>query len=302
LRLRRDAGVFVNGSKYKLLNSVNLPVYDEAEKKYLIVGPGESQNFIMEFEKFPLQDGFDLLENDKKSDDSCVNFYGIHVEKIDTTAIINTDRFLNAYPTTTYGTYSEGGKGYPYYLRDGIFIGVNADNRDDGKLFGPGDLMFNVEIINDSDHGVMIDMNNIWITGHKKKKDGSVDEFAIPKYSPESYEQFLASQDYEAAKRATSGNLDRAGYLLRRESYNSNNSEWGKLGFSILSSMTEQMISNNVNEYLKNHPKERLSAMKTTSLKSGKSINGFVACSKKKADYYVIHVKFDDYEFTFSFN
>jgi len=299
--ISRETGVYVDGMKYKLRHSVNLPVYDEAEAVYLRLLAGEKANVIMEFERFPVNDGFDIIENDAKHNESMFNLYGIHSERIDTSSILNTGRFLETYPIVTKGSYKQNGKGYPYYLRNGIYICVDADNRDDGKIFGPGDLMFNVEIINDSDHGILVDMDNVWVTAYKTKKDGTEQEFVIPKYSPESYDQFLSSQDYEEAKRATSSNLDRANYLLKRESNNSDSSEWGKLGYSILSSMTAQMIENNVHEYLEAHPKTRPTSLKSNSIKSGESINGYVACSKKKADYYVLHVKFDDYEFTFSF-
>lgn len=258
-------------------------------------------NFVLIFEEFPVKDGFDFVENEK--DTTAWNMYGIHVEKIQPSEAIKTARFLDACPVVTQGVFSEGGSYHKYYIRDKISIDCRATTRDGADLFSCDDIMFTLNIINESDHGILFDFSDkVWITGTKKKSNGTVQTKDLTKYTPESYDQYLSYEDYQEAKYATSSGLAFLDNKLKSESYKYDNSDWSKAGFKMLSSLTEQVMDNNIQSYLKNHPKNRPSALKTQSIKSGESYYGYVAGKTKNMDTITLHVKMDDYVFEFVWN
>lgn len=299
--LNRKTCVYANDEKYKLVSSVNLPIMDEADSQWVRLDePGQQVNFVMIFEEFPAKDGFDLVENEK--DKNGWNMYGIHVEEIQPSEVIKTSRFLDAYTVVTQGAFAEGGSNHRYYIRDKVSIDCRATTRD-GELFACDDILFTLNIINESDHGIRFDFSDkVWITGTKKKANGTVETKNLTKYSPDSYEQYLRDEDYQEAKYATSGGLAFLDSKLKSESYRYGSSDWEKVGFKMLSSLTEQVMDNNIQSYLNNHPKDRPSALKTQSIKPGESYYGYVAGKTKNMDTVTLHVQMDDYVFEFSWD
>lgn len=296
--LNRKTHIYVDDEEYRLINSVNLPIKDEADTKWVRLDePGDQVNFVMVFEKFPIQDGFDLVENEKDKDSW--NIYGIHLEEIQPSEVIKTKRFMDAHTVVTQGSFAESGSNHQYYIRDKVSIDCRAITRS-GDLFCCDDIMFMLNIINESDHGIRFDFtDNVWITGEKKKANGTTETRTLVKYTPESYEQHLLQEDYQEAKYATSDGLVYLDNKLKSESYKYKSSDWEKVGWKMLSSLTEQVIDNNIREYLKNHPRQHPVALKSQSIKSGESHSGYVAGKTKNVDVITLHVKMDDYEFKF---
>jgi len=299
--LNRKTCVYVDDEPYKLLSSVNLPIYDEADARWVRLDePGQKVNFVMVFEKFPVQDGFDLIENEKDKD--AWNMYGVHIEEIQPSKMIKTTRFLNAHTVVTQGVFADKGSNHRYFIRDKVSVDCRATTRS-GDLFACDDIMFTLNIINESDHGIRFDFEDrVWITGTKKKSNGTEETRTLTKYSPDGYEQYLRNEDYTEAKYATSGGLAFLDHKLQSASYRYGNSDWEKAGYKMLSSLTEQVMDNNIQEYLKNHPRQRPSAMKTQSIKSGESYTGYVAGKTKNVDEIILHIKMDDYEFQFDWD
>lgn len=105
--------------KYKLLNSINLPICD---KKHSFDQTNQQHNFTLEFEKIPeIIDEFDIIENTEGG----FNFYGV---KIDTT--IKTKDFLDVFsfidetPVKEYSFYYKDGNPVLYYKHNGLMIAV----------------------------------------------------------------------------------------------------------------------------------------------------------------------------------
>lgn len=299
--VNRKACIMVDGIKYKLLNSVNVPVQDEATPKWVRLDePGQKVNFVMEFEKFPVKEGFDFIENEKDQD--AWNICGIHLEQIEPTALIKTKRFINAYPVVTYGNFTVNGINHIYFIRDGVSIDCHCTRQENIEFFRADHNIFDLNIINESDHGIRFDFEeNVYVSGHRKKNDGTVETVTIKKFIPEQYEEFLAWQDYEVAKYDTNPALAILGSRLNSASYSVSNDEWSKAGFAMLSSLDNQIMKNDIQEYLRDHPRENPSAMKTQSIPAGSTYSGYVAAKTKNVDYFILHIKMDDYDFQFMF-
>jgi len=300
--VNRKTCVYADGEKYKLVSSVNLPIMDDADSQWARLDePGQKLNFVMIFEEFPVKNGFDLVENE--TDKSEWNIYGIHVSEIQISEAIKTSRFLDAHTVVTQGVFSEEGKNHRYFIRDKVSIDCQATTRGGGDLFASDDIMFTLNIINESDHGIRFDFSDkVWITGTKKKANGTEETKTLEKYSPDSYEQRLRNEEYQEAKYATSGGLAFLDSRMKSESYRYGNSDWTKAGFSMLSSLTEQVMDNSIQSYLKNHPNNRPSPLKSQSINSGESYCGYVAGKTKNMNSITLHVQMDDYVFEFSWD
>lgn len=297
--LDREMAVIQDDLKYKVKNGVNIPVYDEANKMYAVFGgAGEKVNFVLEFEKFPLHDGFDIVENEKPREGGVfLNVYGIHLEPMELERFPDFDKFLDSYPPVLFGKYVENGGTHQYYMKGNIYISCQCTDVDDGFL-EPKYKRFYIEVNNDSDHGVLFNFDDTYVQGHRTV-GGKLQEKYFTKYTPESFDSYMAQNDYEEARRAVGGMKD-VGSKLRTESYNKSNSEWANLGLKVLGDLADEIAEKNIQQYLAEHPKSRPSALRSQSLKSGESVCGYLAFKSQKADTFTLHIPMDGYDFTFN--
>jgi len=300
VRINRKTVAKAGGMKYKLLNSVNLPIRDDAERRYLFLPEGDNEvNIVWEFEKFPVEDGFDIIESEKEGE-FCYNFHDVKVSPIDGSKVVDTQRFLDSAPAIIVGQYSENGINYVYLIRDDVCVTARAV-RQSGSGF-TDDEIFYVEIVNNSDHGIMFDFGKVYVTGHKNKANGTIEDVSWPKYTPDSYDQYIRELDYEEARNNTSSVLNSVKDQINREKYaNTQYGSWERLGMDALEALANQGIQNRVDEYMKAHPKTHPSALRNQSIKSGESIHGYVACKRKRGDEFTLTIPMDDFDFKFLF-
>jgi len=291
-RIGRKTAAYVNGKRYKISNSVNIPIIDDADEKWLKMPPEASTiNFILSFEKFDPKDGFDIIESETEHGHKWLNFYGIHFEEVAAEEFVDTESFLDRYTVTTWGKYADNGKEFFYYIRDNVFITCH------GAKHG-NDQLYYVDIVNNSDHGIKFDWEKVWVDGVKSKNGTDTPE-GIAKYDPDSYDRFLAQEDYDEARYAVGSTMHDLNHLLKHEYYTAEDS-WAKLGFNTLASITQKAEENSIREYMANHPKDRPKAMKSQSIKAGESYHGYIANKRKnKYDYYALYIQIDGYDFEF---
>lgn len=296
----RALAVYQDDMKYKVKNAVHLPVYDEADEIMTVFDEeGQKVNFVVEFERFPAKYPFDIIETDKPNEGGTyLNVYGIKTEEMEAERFPDFDKFVDRYPVTFYGRYKDNGANVQYYMRDGVYVSCRSTECE-GDLFEPNYYRFLIEINNDSDHGIAFSFDKTYVMGHRKVGKKDEDKVMI-KYTPDSFEDYLASEDYYEAQHAVGGTgLKDVGWKLRSESYNRDNSEWANLGLKILGNMANQLAEQNIQEYLAAHPKNRPGVLRSQSLKAGDGISGYFACKKNKNDSYTIHIPMDDYDFAF---
>ncbi len=290
--INRKMKAVKNNVGYKIINSVNFPIKDEAEQRWLCTSKkGQKFNFVMEFEKFDPAGGFDIVEDDSKHDNKMLNFYGIHLEKIDPKDIIDTERFLDD-DHVIYGYYQNDGTSYRYYIKEGLMMTFYA------SWYGK-DLIVNFQITNNSDHGVMLDLNKVRIEG----TDDKGKPVEVTRYSPESYDARIESDRRWQARVATTDDASRMiGSKIYHGTFETEN-EWGRIGFKALESIYKRAENNRINQYLKEHPNTNPKALRSNSIKSGESIVGFIPLKvKKKLKDFKIYMPMDDYEFLVSFS
>ena len=298
--IKRTTHAKVNGLKYKLLHTVNIPMKDDGEPRLAVLEVGKNEvNFVMEFEKFPVEGGFDIVGSKEEDKDFNCTFQGVTVSRIDTTQVINTERFLDGGTPVIKGTKAADGTHYLYYIREGVCITCSAVKQS-GEWFSD-DEIFYIDIVNNSDHGIMFNFTKASVVGIKKKKDKD-EEKVWKKYYPESYEEYLRQLDYDEARYNTSSILDKVGRQIDREKNHTNINSWGRIGWDALGALTQHAIDNRIEEYMREHPKEHPSALKTQTIKPGESLHGYIASERKKANKARLTLPIDDYDFVFTFN
>lgn len=289
--LNRKLKAVKNHVSYKIINAVNFPLSNEAEPRYVrVTKAGEKVNYVMEFEKFDVSEGFDIIEDDTKHDTSTMNFYGIHLENIEPKDAIDTERFLDD-GHVIYGYYKKNNRTYRYYIKDGMMILFY-------NTWYNKDLIINLEITNNSDHGVMFDLAKVRTEGTDKK--GKPVE--VVRYTPESYDARIESDRYYNARQQTSDDVSRtAESLLYQKRINTKN-EWGNLGLRALEQVLKRAEDNRVDKYLQEHPNNDPKALRSNSLKPGESLRGFIPLKVKKSKNVKLHIPMDDYDFLIEYN
>lgn len=292
LSINRTTKAEKNNAGYKLLNSINLPIKDEAEPRYLLTRKlGEKVNFVLEFAKFDLNGTFDIVEDDTKHESGMLNFYGIHLEPIDIKDAIDTERFLDC-SHVIYGYYKVNGHTHAYYIKDNLMFMFR------NSWYGK-DFLIHLEITNNSDHGVMLDLSKIRTEG----TDANGKPVEVLRYTPDTYDARIESDRYATARANTTDDVSRATESLIFHERITTKNEWGKLGFLALEQAYKQSQENRIQEYLKEHPNTEPKAIRSNGIKAGESIIGFIPFKvKNKCKNVKIYIPMDDYEFLINYN
>ena len=125
--------------KYKLLNSINLPICD---KVHLFDNIGQVHNFSLEFEKLPdTTRSIDIIETAERG----FNVYGVEINKeVRVNQFLNIDDFISETPVKEYGIYYKDGEPVQYYKHKGIMIAVLLTTSSDyGRYYQPNILIQN---------------------------------------------------------------------------------------------------------------------------------------------------------------
>ena len=291
--LNRKLKAVKNNVGYKIINAVNFPLYDEAEPRYLFTTKkGQKFNYVMEFEKFDPAGGFDIIQDETKHDNGVMNFYGIHLEKIDPKDVIDTDRFLDD-DHVIYGEYTSNGETSRYYIREGLMMTFYT------YWYGK-DLIVNFQITNNSDHGVMLNMDRVRL----EATDHNGNPTQMSRYTPESYDARIESDRRWEARVATTSDASR---MLESKIYHGTfetENEWGRIGFKALESIYKHAENNRINQYLKEHPNNDPKALRSNSIKPGESIVGFIPLKikKNKVKNFNIIIPMDGYDFNVDYH
>ena len=289
----RDAYVKAEGKKYKIKSTVNFPLKDEAEPRYLVSERGNhTYNFIAVFEKFPAENGFDYVNSPSEEK---YTIQGVKVEPITEDQVIPADDYLNETPVTIYGKSFKDGETTSYLIHNGVKVTCKCTQMNRGFM-EPNSYEYYINIYNDTDHGVRFDFNKVRSVAYVTKKGKEV---AIPLalYSPSSYEGLKQSEDYEEAKRAVGGS--RAVHEVRAEAEKMRPG-WGKVGGLVVADILAKQQQNHIEEYLLDHKNDRPGPMQTTSIYAGETYGGYIASKSKKSDRHMIFLTIDGYEFGFS--
>ncbi|MCQ2183050.1 MAG: hypothetical protein MJY89_06575 [Bacteroidales bacterium] len=296
-RVSFDPGtaVYAGGQVYPLKNAINIPLNNGGKPCSAAFNKmGEKVNFVMEFEKFPLTEKFDIVEN-AKNHKGASNYYGISLVPAGVEFFENTEAFLEEYPVTLMGYYYEGNVTYAYRIRNNVCLTCRCSIRE-GDLFEPLDRVYTLDVINKGDHPVYLDREKVWATGHRRKNDGSVTTQSLKHYNLGDYGEYETEMDGATAIYYVAGVKDLS-YQLRMAKLG----EGKDLDLNVLKVLEKMSDNTNVVAYLSDFPTKHLSALTSGEISPGESFGGFIATQEKDGlGYYILHANVDGYVYTFT--
>ncbi|MCQ2170830.1 MAG: hypothetical protein MJY48_04645 [Bacteroidales bacterium] len=122
--VNRKIHVSTPDGDYALLNTCQIPVMNEADAKFAYLkGEQPALNFSLEFEKFPLDEPFDLVEDG--SDPSSFTVKGLTVNR-EEPANVNADSFLKDTPYYEFGYRYEDGEPIYYFDEKDVLLQSTA--------------------------------------------------------------------------------------------------------------------------------------------------------------------------------
>ncbi len=207
--------------QYHLINSINMPISSEAEKKYMLFDyPNQEHCFALEFEKIPQGEIFDIIENENNP--NAYNIYGIKADTTQVADFYNLDKMVKKYPIVRESCmYQKDGKIIQYIKSQGIILTVNIQAvRQYGKYF-----TVNMDLQNFTGKSILFALNKVSAEGYVVK-NGEISK-TIPLEVLSSYEY-----DKKVANKQAWGNFwvalgeglaaSNAGYSSSTTTYNGN--------------------------------------------------------------------------------
>lgn len=287
---------------YKMVNAHNVPIADESMNEYSILeGNQKKLNFILEFEKIPIEDKFDIIDNTEGRSD--LDFQGISVDMASTKEL-DTKRFLKSTNLPRCGMYYDEGNCYTYYLRDGVFFTMRS-------TYAKEHFYLFLTIVNNSDHGILFNTGNIRATGHKAK-GGDTTVVNLSLMSKNEYVHLIEAVDrYEANKASESHGMNEVGHAMSLASsslalstFGSPYNNPGYVGLGIAGGFLRDIEYARKKPYLAELDKTREERTKnylqSQSIKPGESHSGFIRLEKDKRVYdFNVIIPMDGYDFEF---
>ncbi len=299
LMLGRDTYVNAGGMRYKLLGTYNMPIFDEAEQEYAyLTDDGEELNFVMQFEKFPADAPFDIIEN--KASKTAFNFFGVRIDP-GTDASVDQERFITSTPYNKYTRITLDGHTYVSIIHDNVIVTSFFDTYSD-KAFN-----ISIAVDNQSDHGVMLDVSKISVVCDiPKGKNVEYKEYSL--VSKGEYADYLASNDYYIAEQQSGTRaLSELGSVIRSSSYGYRYDSPERIGLDVLGILVEGAKAKKMEPQLKelaDEREERLSEyLHSQSIKSGEYYEGVVRINKhRKAQSATVLIPMDGFSFKFLYS
>lgn len=293
--LSRKTCVVQDDCDYRIINSTNIPVYDEAfPMAAYLPTEGQRINFVMEFEKFPLDAPFDIIFSDDEPSRNCLYV------RADTSSVAKTNirRFLKSTPVTYIGKYVNDGKNYFFYDHDGTFVGVECAYY--GDYF-----KVTFDIFNGSDHGIMFNTSNL--KGVSNVKKGRKTELVtLTLLDKIEYRGMVKDSDYRQAEKETGGEaVSIVGEGLRAGSWTLPFRSAEYVGLRALSSLASsaeyEMLKPRLKE-LEDSREERIKDyIQSQSLRKGESCGGFLLFEKvKNMTDITVTLTMDEYDFKYT--
>ena len=147
--------------KYKPLAIAGIGL-DSDHMQSMVRKAGGEMNFAVEFEKFPLDKPFDIIESDEGN--YSFNFFGVTVDKSVVCDKMLVEDFLAYAPAPRTGVFYEDGSNMRFWSEDGLVITAHFVTSDEyGKLF-----KIYMEIANDTGRSIDFITSNISVTAEYK--------------------------------------------------------------------------------------------------------------------------------------
>lgn len=279
--ISRKTRIVTEDGDYALLHTSHMPIRDDSEPRYAYLKAGRTDlNCILEFEKFPYDGPFDLIED--ASETVPVQLSGLKAGK-EATAEVATGEFLNGTPYSEYWYFYEEGAPVHHYDDGGIYFAATGwpYSSDMDDYF----LSVGFKIINRTESPLQIRMNDMSATALRMKKDKPVN-YSIKLLDAKKTNEEWKHMDWLEIRHQIPEN---AGTILGNTAVNAALSPGvsgaASLGFLALGALLHTTSEPDDEPYMRERNAVRDSLMqfyfKDTSIQSGETLEKFVTFKYK---------------------
>ena len=292
--------VVVDGSykACKLISTGNIPMTSENCVAYL-KDKGNTLNFILEFEKVPLDKPFSIIENPERSTPLTFNFNNISVNTADVAEKMDIDDFLSFTDYVKSGKFSKGGGEYMYYEVNGVMVATHL-----GEEFSGFTKMgiLDIEVVNDSGKPVNFSGANIRVTAMKNEKKGYIE---IPLWPVSTYDDAVRDSNY-LNMQAHEEEVNPIASSIGR--YRRNRVKIDDVGSQVVLGTLETIFRSTTREEMDEYAaaleeyrqKKWDNYLQDARLDNGEYYGGFVAFKDSNYKHYIIYVTIGGHEYRFN--
>lgn len=271
---------------YKIKTSANIPTGHNDKNTTFIEDMGRSINFIMAFDSIPLNQPFDIIENNDKNGVNVFNYRNIVIDTSKKFERYDIESFLEETPVKMNETYYIDGTQYTAITYKGVTLTTNFV-----KTYDAGNVdQVVLDIVNNTGHAFDFIINNISVTGYRNDKS-----FAMDVISPERYEQRVYNRqywDYTGKSYDAERIAKKASTFSWGSGKNKETVEIGPLQFLLEFGMKSKLYD--YGEYLDQKRGELVNQyLKNNTIKSGECYGGHFNIKYKKTDYYILKMVID---------
>ena len=280
-----DSYVTVAGSytKYKVLSVAGIPTDSIGGHSYFRKA-GDRLNFAVEFEKFPLDGPFEIIET--TNSERAFNFSSVTVNKAEKTHPMPVQDFLDFTSIPVTGTYYDDGDQMRYWSEGGITMTMHfVESNEYGKLF-----KIYLEVVNDSGRPVDLITSNIKVTAEKKGRTTNATVLSFNDFDQRVVNNLGWSSTSSTPASRLSDDMRWRSNRLSREGDQGAAVAFGAL--SLLATVADGQHVNNIQNEL-NAERDRAVSnyLLSNTLKDGSVYGGFVAVKDTNPEFYHITLK-----------
>ena len=274
--------------KYKAKTVVGIARSSDNENSYMDKA-GESFNFAIEFEKFPLDSPFDLIEDSESS--TGFNFSKVTVNTAQKADLIPADDFLAYASVPVTGTYYTDGQQMRYWRDGGLVMTMHfVTSEEYGKLF-----KIYLEVANNTGRPVDLITSNIKVSA-ENTANGKITEVPLLSYNDIDQKVVNNLGWYSSPSSRLSDDL-----RWRANSKSRDGDDGMALAYGTLSLIASMADAQNAENYQAALDDERANAtsnyLRSNTMQDGAVYGGFVAVKDRKPNIYNITFKIGKKEY-----
>lgn len=284
---------------YHLQQTLNMPFSSENKYAYF-QKKGDVLNFVLVFDRIPLDKPFSMIEKEGKSG-YWFNFKDITIDLSKESEKIEADDFAQATDYVTREKYTANGQEWMSYNINGLAVDTHLE----GEYLNLTRVgKFNIVITNDSGRPVSVSPDNITVKVAKNERSELVE---IPLWELGKYDQKVAGQNslnvsaYEDEINPIASVL--GSYRTRRGNDASLGERLALASAEIIArASTQSKVDAYADALEKNRQKVWEEYLQTMTLDNGESYGGYVTFKDKNYSKYVITITIGGHDYTFYIN
>lgn len=281
---------------YHIQQTGNVPFSSENCWAYLAKA-GDNLNFIMQFDRVPIENVFSIIEKEGADPAHYFNYYNVKVNMDAVSEKIDINDFLQSCDYVKQEKYSVDGAQYMLYNVNGLAVATHlGDEYVDLAKVG----RFNIVVTNDTDKAVTLSASNIKVLATKNENKGWVE---IPLWSVADFDARVSSANAMSVR----GYADQVnpvasaiGMYRRRqvEMYSTKDILW--TGVEVLArASTKAKVDEYADALEANREREWNNYLQQVTIESGETYGGYVIFKDKNYKKYKITVTVGGHEYVY---